>query len=152
MAKVCFSASSGGHFEQLMMLKSFMDKHDSFIITEKTSYINGKSNYPIFYVKQINRRERLFIVSFISVIIKEFFIFMKEKPDYVIATGALATVPICLIAKIFGKKVIFIESFAKINSKTLTGKFIYKFADLFIVQWESLLNLYPEATYGGGIY
>ena len=30
--KICFAASSGGHFEQLMMLRPLMEKYDSFII------------------------------------------------------------------------------------------------------------------------
>lgn len=33
--KICFAASSGGHYEQLMMLKPLMNKYDSFILTEK---------------------------------------------------------------------------------------------------------------------
>ena len=79
-------------------------------------------------------------------------IFIKEKPDFVICTGALATIPMCLIAKVFRKKVIFIESFAKINSPTLTGRLVYKFADQFYVQWKEMLKFYPKAIYKGGIY
>ena len=29
---------------------------------------------------------------------------------------------------------------------------VYKFADLFIVQWEEMLELYPNAVYGGWIF
>ena len=39
-----------------------------------------------------------------------------------------------------------------INTKTITGQLVYKFADLFIVQWESMKELYPNSTYGGWIY
>ena len=84
--------------------------------------------------------------------IKSFAIFIKEKPDLVITTGVLAMIPMCLIAKIFGKKLIYIESFAKISSPTLTGKFLYKYADQFYVQWEKMLEIYPNAIYKGGIY
>ena len=35
--KVCFAASSGGHYEQLLMLKPLMDKYESFVITEETT-------------------------------------------------------------------------------------------------------------------
>ena len=45
-----------------------------------------------------------------------------------------------------------IETFANRNSKTATGKLVYKFADLFIVQWEEMLKLYPKAKLGGAIY
>lgn len=60
--------------------------------------------------------------------------------------------PMCLMGKIFGSKIIFIETFANRNSKTATGKLVYKFADLFIVQWEEMLKLYPKAKLGGSIY
>jgi hypothetical protein len=50
------------------------------------------------------------------------------------------------------KKVIFIESFAKRNSPTKTGKQVYKFADHFIVQWEEMKEFYPNAIVGGMIY
>ena len=36
--KLCFAASSGGHFEQLSMLKPLMEKYDSFVVTEQTDY------------------------------------------------------------------------------------------------------------------
>ena len=77
---------------------------------------------------------------------------LKEKPDVVISTGVLAMIPICLFAKVFRRKLIFIESFAKISSPTETGKLMYRFADQFYVQWETMLQFYPDAIYLGGIY
>ena len=50
------------------------------------------------------------------------------------------------------RKVIYIESFAKINSPTITGRIIYKFADDFYVQWEEMKKFYPKAHYDGEIY
>ncbi|MGG7213274.1 PssD/Cps14F family polysaccharide biosynthesis glycosyltransferase [Clostridium nigeriense] len=152
MKKVCFIASTGGHFEQLMMLKPLMDKYDSFIVTEKTKYCAVKNKSRVHYLKQVNRDEKTFIFKMIYNFLVSINIFLKEKPDFVISTGALATIPICLVAKLFRKKVIFIESFAKINSPTLTGRFVYKFADQFYVQWEEMLKFYPKAIYKGGIY
>ncbi len=152
MKKICFAASSGGHFEQLMMLKPLMEKYDSFILTEKTKYFTSNSNIKQYYVSQINRKEFTFIFKIIVNTLKSISIFLKERPDVVISTGVLATIPMCLIAKIFGKKLIYIESFAKINSPTLTGKLLYKFADQFYIQWEELRRFYPNAIYKGGIY
>ena len=57
----------------------------------------------------------------------------------------------CLLAKVFRKKLIFIESFSKITSPTITGKLLYKHADLFLVQWEDMKKFYPNAKYGGYI-
>lgn len=76
----------------------------------------------------------------------------EEDPDIVISTGALSTVPACFIAKLKKKKLIYIESFAKTRSPSLTGRIVYRFADLFIVQWSPLLKFYPKAHYFGGIF
>jgi hypothetical protein len=69
-----------------------------------------------------------------------------------VTTGALIALPACLLAKLFKKKVIYIESFARVTDGNRTGKLIYKFADLFIYQWEQLASIYPNGVYGGGIY
>lgn len=152
MKKICFIASTGGHFEQLMMLKPLMNKYESFIITEKTNYSVVNDKRKVYYLKQVNRNEKSFLPKIIFNTIKTLNIFLKEKPDLVISTGALATIPMCIMAKLFRKKLIFIESFAKVNSPTLTGKLLYKFADEFYVQWEEMLKVYPKAIYKGGIY
>lgn len=151
--KICFAASTGGHYEQLLLLKPLMDKYNSFLITEKTEYkTNSIENRKIYYLKQVNRKERWFPICIFINLLRSFKIFMKEKPDIVITTGVLSMIPISMIAKVCRKKLIYIESFSKISSPTLTGKFLYKFADQFYVQWKELLNIYPKAIYKGGIY
>ena len=150
--KICFTASSGGHYEQLMMLKPLMEEYESIIVTEKTQYRSKVDGEKMYYLKQVNRKEATFIFSMIVNVIKSLIIFLKEKPDVIISTGVLSTIPICLIAKMFRKKLIYIESFAKITSPTETGKLLYKFADRFYVQWESMLEFYPKAIYLGSIY
>ena len=150
--KILFAASSGGHFEQLMMLKPLMEKYDSILVTEKTKYGAGKLDMKTYYVKQINRKEWLFVPKFIANMWKSLRIIIKEKPTVMITTGVLATIPLALLMKLFRGKLIYIESFAKVTSKTLSGKLLYKYADQFYVQWEEMLKLYPNAIYKGGIY
>ena len=129
-----------------------MDKYSSFVVTEKTKYKAIKNINKVYYLFQVNRYEIIWILKLLLNAIISMYIFIIERPDVVISTGALATIPMCILAKIFRKKIIFIESFAKISSPTLTGKLIYKFADEFYVQWEEMLNIYPKAIYKGGIY
>lgn len=150
--KICFAASSGGHFEQLMMLKPLMDKYDSFIVTEKTLYKTDYGNEKVYYLNQVNRKERSFLWNMTVNLFKSVSIYFKEKPDAVICTGVLAMIPMCMIAKLMGKKLIYIESFAKVTTGTQTGRLMYKFADRFYVQWEQMLSVYPKAIYLGGIY
>lgn len=150
--KICFAASSGGHFEQLLMLKPLMEKYDSFVVTEETLYKAMAKGEKTYYLSQVNRKEKTFIPHMIINTVKSVRIFLIEKPDVVICTGVLAMIPICLLAKMVGKKLIYIESFAKVTSATQSGKLLYKFADQFYVQWESMLDIYPKAIFLGGIY
>ncbi len=150
--KICFAASSGGHFEQLMMLKPLMEKYDSFIVTEKTKYSSKIEDKKMYLLKQVNRKEKAFLLKLLANAFKSLYIYIRERPDVVITTGVLSMIPISLLAKFFRKKLIYIESFAKITSPTETGKFLYKYADKFYVQWESMLKFYPDAIFLGGIY
>ena len=150
--KICFAASSGGHFEQLLMLKPLMEKYERFVITEETAYKVQINNEKTYYLKQVNRKEKSFLPRMVVNSLESFRIFLKEQPDAVICTGVLAVLPVCLIAKIAGKKLIYIESFAKVTSPTLSGKLLYRFADQFYVQWEQMLQIYPRAIFLGGIY
>lgn len=150
--KVCFAASSGGHYEQLMMLKPLMEKYDSFVITEKTKYDSSCKEERTYYLKQVNRREKMFPIMLLLNAFSSLKIYFAEKPDIIVCTGVLAMIPMCMIMKLFGKEVIYIESFAKVTSATETGKVMYKLADRFFVQWESMKTVFPNAKYVGGIY
>lgn len=150
--KICFAASSGGHFEQIAMLKPLMEKYSSFVVTEKTKYNVKIKDEKMYYLHQVNRKEKQCMIWLIINAFKSVAIFLKEKPDVIICTGVLAMIPLCLICKVFGRKLIYIESFAKISSPTETGKFMYKYADRFYVQWKSMLKFYPNAVYVGGVY
>lgn len=150
--KIIFGASSGGHFEQLMMLKPLMLKYDSILLTEHTDYGVKIDDVKTYYVSQINRKEFLFPLKIIANACKCLKIIICEKPDVMITTGVLAMIPCALLMKLLGKKLIYIESFAKVTSQTLSGKLLYKYADQFYVQWEEMLKFYPNAIYKGGIY
>lgn len=150
--KLCFAASSGGHYEQLLMLRPLMERYSSFVITEETRYQSQIPGITTYYLKQVNRREWSFLPRMLVNGVRSVKIYRKEKPDVVICTGVLAMIPICLLSKIAGRKLIYIESFAKVTSPTLTGKLLYRFADQFYVQWPQMLDIYPEAIYLGGIY
>ncbi len=150
--KICLAASSGGHFEQILMLKPLLEKYDGFILTEKTKYEIEVEDVRVRYVMQVNRKEwngwlKVILNTFISL-----WIIIKERPNVVICTGVMAMIPMCLLVKLFGGKLIYIESFAKISSPTETGRLLYRFVDRFYVQWESMKEFYPNAECLGGIY
>lgn len=129
-----------------------MQKYDSFILTEKTGYNVLKNSEKAYYLAQVNRKEKLWLLHMAGNAFRSVGIYLKERPNVVICTGVLAMIPMCLLCKLLGGKLIYLESFAKVTSPTETGKLLYKFADRFYVQWEQMLDIYPNAVYLGGIY
>lgn len=148
--KVLFISSSGGHYEQLKMLRPLMEKYNSRIITEKMLSA-GKADY---YMIQISHTDKLLVIKLFQVFFKALWIWIRERPDYIISTGSMVFLPFAFLARITRKRIIYIETFATLYDGTKTGNFLYKhkWADLFIIQWESLREVYPEAVYGGSIY
>lgn len=144
MSKICLISSSGGHYEQLKRLKDLELDNDLIWVTEKTEY-SSKADY---YLIQTGLKDKWFLPKMIANSIKSIKIWITEKPDYVITTGTMIVIPIALLAKIFRKKLIYVETFARVYDGTKAGKLMYKYADLFIIQWESLQEIYPDAIYG----
>lgn len=153
--KVLFIASTGGHLSELLQLKPLFKKYNTYLITEKTkSTKNLKKkfsnvNYLVYGTKD---HKISYIFKFLYNCFKSLILYIKIRPKVIVTTGTHTAVPICYIGKIFGSKIIFIETFANSKTKTLSGRLIYPIANIFIVQWESMLELYPKAIYGGWIY
>ena len=155
MKKVLFISSTGGHLNELLQLKSTMKKYDSFLITEKTkSTIELKKEFKdkIYYMKYGSKSHFSYIYIFPYNCLKTLIYFIKIRPSVVVTTGAHTAVFMCYLAKLFRKKVIYIETFANIHSKSMSGKLVYPIADMFVVQWRSMLDIYPKAVYGGWIF
>jgi len=46
-------------------------------------------------------------------------------------------------------RIIYVESFARVRSLSLSGKLLYAFTDRFVVQWPRLAEKYRRAEYHG---
>ena len=153
---VIFISSCGGHLEELLQLSPMFNNYDYHLITEKTKsneYLKDVYKDKVDYLLY-GTKFHLFTYIFIFIIncFKSLFLYLKYSPDYIITTGTHTAVPMCFIAKFFGSKIIYIETFANIVTKTAAGKIIYPISDKFIVQWESMLELYPKSDFGGWIF
>lgn len=83
----------------------------------------------------------------------------KTRPHVVLANGPGTSAIVAAVAFLlrvifpsaFGNRcrVVYIESFARIETLSLSGKLVYIFADRFLVQWKSLSNTWPLAEYYG---
>ena len=156
MKKVLFISSTGGHFNELLQLKPLFEKYDSYIITEKDkTNENLKDTYGnhMFFLPYGTRSKIIsYIFKYFYLCLKTVYLYIKIRPKYIVTTGTHTAVPMCYLGKLFGSKIIFIETYANSKSKTLSGRMVYPIANLFIVQWRTMLKLYPKAVYGGSIY
>lgn len=147
--KICLAASAGGHLTELLQLeKSWQGRPHFFVSDKRFNAIDLSKKEKTYFVICPRRNPLKLLVNFFQ----SLKIFLKEKPDVVISTGADTAIPICLIAKFFGKKIIFIESFCRINSPSLSGKIMYPFANEFFVQWKENLKFFPKAKHVGSVF
>lgn len=147
--KICFVSSSGGHWEQLQKLKPLADKYQGFFVTEKTQFEAPLGKY---FMRQTDLKDKWMPVKMLWNLIYTIYIWIKERPDFVITTGTMVAYPFYILAVIFRKKFIFIETFGRANMPTVAGRKMEKHSDLFIVQWESQKKFYKKAIYGGCLY
>ncbi len=79
-------------------------------------------------------------------------VIMRERPRAVVSTGAGVAVPFCYAGRLLGARVVFVESFSRITSPSLTGRLVYPVAHEFFVQWPDLLPRFKRARFEGQIW
>ena len=82
------------------------------------------------------------------------------QPDVLLLNGPGTCVPLVLGALALGvasagawrPKIIFVESFCRVKTLSMTGRILYRIADAFYVQWPQLEMKYPRAKHVGVLY
>ena len=143
--KICLACSAGGHLRELQLaVGSIPNDYHCYWLTLKTAstkaFMADKEH--VFLTNFQPAKKRTLIVNCIQAI---WWVLVK-RPDVIITTGAGVTVPTVFFAKkLLGTKVIFINSAADVTEPSRTPVWIKKYADLFIVQWRDMLNVFPDA-------
>ena len=148
--KICVACSSGGHLMEILQVREAYQKYEKFFFTFKREYIFDEiQSEKVYFVSDPGRN----IFNLIKCIFQTFSVLFKEKPNVVISTGAGVAIPAIFLGKyIFKAKVIFIETFTRIDEPSMSGKMAYKAADYFFVQWKDLLKKYgSRAVYKGAV-
>lgn len=155
--RICFYAGAGGHIRELMfILPELIKDFDYVLITDKKK--NTKQlNYildpnKIYYINYYGPRIYQILFTFISAFFAALKVFFKEKPNVFITTGPEPAIPIAIVAKLFRKKVIYIESICRLSSPSGTARIIYFISDKLYVPYPELINkLGQKAEFRGRI-
>lgn len=147
--KLCLVCSSGGHFYQAQQLKKWWGEYHRFWVTfENPDTKEGLKKERIYFGYYPENRNLTNAFKNTILAIK---ILRKEKPDIIFSTGAGIAPPFFLIGKFFGIKLIYLETASYIGLPTLTGKLVYLFTDLFLVQHKSSKKFYKKAQMHGAL-
>lgn len=147
--KVCIAASAGGHLTEILQLnKIWTGKKYFFISDKRINALSLAKKEKTYFILPPRRSYIRTVIAFIQT----FFILLKENPNIIISTGAEIGYPALIIGHYLGKKTIYIETLARVNSSSLCGKLVYGKVDYFYVQWPESKKLFPKATYVGSVF
>lgn len=143
--RICLACSAGGHLRELQLaIGSIPVDYHCYWLTLKTTSTAAfmKDKEHVFLTNFQPAKKWTLIVNCIQAL---FWVLVK-RPAVIITTGAGVTVPTVFFAKkLLGTKVVFINSAADVTHASKTPVWIEKYADLFLVQWEEMKELFPNA-------
>lgn len=150
--KILLAASGGGHLRQLLDLESVWSRHPHVFVT--TDYALGRSvavRHRVHFVREYgfgmwHQQRRLAMTwAMLINVCQSVRVVLRERPTLVITTGAAAIFWSILLARLFGARLVSIESFARFEAPSVYGNLVRRFADDLVVQSEKLKAAWPEA-------
>jgi UDP-N-acetylglucosamine:LPS N-acetylglucosamine transferase len=145
--KIAMVCNEGGHLTEAQLLSEAFDGHETVYLTYDT--LRGR---------QLDERKYLFRkigfnpLVMVLVVLQLIPVLLRERPDAVVTTGGEIAIPALVLAKLFGVETIYVESWCRIRTRSGSGRLLYHVADLFLVQWPQLTDVYGEkARYEGAL-
>lgn len=144
--KIALVSSHGGHLTELLELApAFVDCNIFYYCYDAdttrrlpNAYLTPNRPYSPWY----------FLVN----LVRLWRIFGKERPNFLVSTGAEIAIPAFIVAKLRGVRSLYIECGAQVTHPSLTGRIVVHLADQFLVQWPELLPAYRgRAQYRGSL-
>lgn len=147
--KICLAASAGGHLVQLLRLQKSWDGFDVFYVSTVDvvkDKLSGSGR--VYIVGECNRQHPFKVVQVFWRCLK---VILTERPDVVISTGAAPGFLMCMTGRLFGARILWIDSIANVKRLSMSGRMIRPFCSLFLTQWEQLKNPIKKIEYAGSV-
>lgn len=135
--KVLAVASGGGHWVQLMRLRTAFEGCQMVYVSTHQGYEKLVDGATFYKVTDGNRWSKL---NLIKMAFEIWGIVRKEKPDIVISTGAAPGLFALLWGRLSGSKTIWLDSIANVEKISMSGRIIKPFAHLHLTQWQKLAD------------
>jgi UDP-N-acetylglucosamine:LPS N-acetylglucosamine transferase len=142
--------SSGGHLLQLHALagawRPFVRSWVSFDKSDVRSLLRDEQ--VVFAYGPTNRN----VKNLLRNVWLAFSVVRRTRPKVILTTGAGVAVPFSWIGRLFGARVVYVESLTRIESPSLSCRLIRPVADRVYVQWPELLPAVSGARYEGSVF
>lgn len=147
--RVLLVASSGGHLLELLELTGQYERQSRHWVTfdKPDARVLLAGETVTFAYSPTNRH----LGNLVRNSLLAFRLMVKLRPHAVITTGAGVGVPFVYAARVLGKRAIYVESLARIDELSLTGRIVYPVVTDLFVQWPELAERYRKGRYAGAI-
>ena len=137
------------HLTQLLKLSDTWKEHEVFYVSTLNSVTQKLQKHGRCYITgECNRQYPIRTLRVLKNCIK---IILREKPNVIISTGAAPSCLLCIIGKMFGAKIVWIDSIANVERLSLSGRIIKPFANLILAQWPEVAEKYESVYYEGSL-
>ena len=148
--KLWVGSSAGGHTNQLLSLLSVADDWPCQPVGCVTSLdIVREELERIAPTEVVGECHRKRPIAAVGVLWRSFRVVAKHRPDVLVTTGSLPIALVAIWVRIFGGRVVWIDSVAQVGSMSMSGRLVSRFADLALVQWPDLVEDNPTTEYVG---
>lgn len=135
LPKLLAISSGGGHWVQLLRVRSAFEGCRVVYATVSLSYRSDVEPAEFFLIPDSNRWQKFALLrTALAVLI----LVVRYKPDVVVTTGAAPGYFGARIGKLFGSRVIWIDSVANAEEISMSGRLVGSFVDLWLTQWPHL--------------
>jgi UDP-N-acetylglucosamine:LPS N-acetylglucosamine transferase len=127
-------ASPGGHLTELLELSEAFAGQTVHTLTYREAVAGDLPN--AHFISNLAQKPWTFFNSIFHLLA----LLHNIKPVCLVSTGGELAIPAFIIGKLFFRtRLVFIECSAQVRTPSLTGRLLYPFCDLFLVQWKPLL-------------
>jgi UDP-N-acetylglucosamine:LPS N-acetylglucosamine transferase len=146
---VLLACSAGGHLSQLLALRESWEPFTHEWVTDDRSdtrsLLAGEYVTWAFWPTSRNlltlaRNARL-----------AWRVVRRARPKVVLTTGAATAVPFAWVGRLFGARIVYVESITRVDSPSLSCRLIAPVASRIYVQWPELRAAVRKSRYAGSV-
>lgn len=147
---VLLVCNSGGHLLQLHSLRgAWKDRSHVWVSSDKSDARSLLAGERVYFGYSPTARN---LPNLLRNTLLAGRLVVRLRPRVIVTTGAGMAVPFCWIGRLFGARVAYIESFARVEAPSLSLRAIAPIADRVYVQWPELLAAIPRARFAGSVF